>query len=387
MTAATHSLDLNQASTRRDVLRTGCGCAAMMAKALTAAAAAPRLFDGCLITSEGYQQYRTQGEAVYPLTEGLIARNRYWHTSGDPAVDRDLDRALGVVADLFVVNPAFGFYDPSKLDNPAGFEREGMNAFASGENTDITGTRGTVAFGWDLFRQEFYQHDSTGLTVMAIAAHEFGHILQMNRGHLPAIRIGYPLKSEINADFLSGYFLGVRKRRIPSLRFYNAGDMFVRFGRGNDGNPTRTHGTAQERLDAAEAGFRVAYVENKSLDDAVRAGLEYIGFYILRRSIIVGAPNRQGVDFMAKWSVATALLISAVFLCSNLASAQQQGCRFLLDNCEPQSKPQPPQLPPAPAPPTRTETRDPCYPIFLLPSLLPRGDIGGRSGAARKVQN
>jgi hypothetical protein len=238
----------------------------------TRTAAAPaRLFDGCLLTSEGYKQYRSLGEGLYPIAESLIARNRHTHTTGDPAIDRDLDRALGVIADSFGVNPAFGFYDPAKLQNPVGIETNGMNAFASPENTDIAGTRGTVGFGRDLFLREFYQFDNSGMTLMAIIAHEFAHILQQDRGHIPTIRVGYPLKSETNADFLAGYFLGARKRRIPSLRFQKAGELFVRLGGGD-------HGTSQQRLDAAEAGFRVAYVENKSLDDAVQVGLRYIGF-------------------------------------------------------------------------------------------------------------
>jgi hypothetical protein len=81
----------------------------------------------------------------------------------------------------------------------------------------------------------------------------------------------YPLKSEINADFLAGYFLGKRKERLPSLQLHKAGELFQRIGGGD-------HGTPQQRLDAAEVGFRMAYVEKKSLNDAIQAGLEYVGF-------------------------------------------------------------------------------------------------------------
>jgi predicted metalloprotease len=112
--------------------------------------------------------------------------------------------------------------------------------------------------------------------VMTIVAHEFGHILQMKRGFISQIRNGIPLKSEINADFLSGYFLGTRKLRNSNIRFEKAGELLVRMGRANEGNPTRTHGNSRERLDAAEAGFRVAYLERKSIDEAVAASLEYV---------------------------------------------------------------------------------------------------------------
>ena len=88
---------------------------------------------------------------------------------------------------------------------------------------------------------------------------------------------GHPRKGEINADFLSGYYLGTRKKAIKSLRFQKAGEMLIRFGRRNKGNPMRSHGDEQERLDAAEAGFRAAFVQNRTFDQAVRAGLEYVG--------------------------------------------------------------------------------------------------------------
>ena len=129
-----------------------------------------------------------------------------------------------------------------------------------------------------MFHREFYEYNRTGFTIMAIVAHEFGHVFQMDRGYIDSIRVGRPLKSEINADFLAGYFLGMRKRQIPSLRFENAGKLFIRLGSPVNDDSERTHGNAQERLDAAEAGFRTAYLENKSLNDAVRAGLEYVRF-------------------------------------------------------------------------------------------------------------
>jgi hypothetical protein len=265
-------------ATRRDVLNACAVCAGLAtgAAAEPVLAAAPRLFQGCLLTSEGYRQYRSQSESVYSIADSLMARNRYWHTTGDANIDHDLDRALQIAAEVLSVTPAFGFYDPTKLQNPTGVEHYGMNAFASPENTEIRGTKGTVGFGWELFHQEFYQYDNSGITVMAIVAHEFGHILQQDRGLIASLKGGTPLKCEIHADFLAGYFLGMRKRELPYLQFKRAGELFLRLGKSENGHPNRDHGDAQERLNAAEAGFRVAYVEKRALDDAVRAGLEYV---------------------------------------------------------------------------------------------------------------
>jgi hypothetical protein len=50
----------------------------------------------------------------------------------------------------------------------------------------------------------------------------------------------------------------------------------MRMGRLAEGDPNRTHGNVKERLDAAEAGFRAAFVQNMDLDAAVAAGLEYV---------------------------------------------------------------------------------------------------------------
>ena len=233
-------------------------------------------FDGCLISPVAYRE-ATNSWTMSTVADGLFSRNRHMRTTGDSSLDHDLDRALTVIADLFKVNPAFGFYDPSQLKwGQDDAERFVMNAWASPECTDIPGTWGTVAFGSDLFHSEFFEHDSSGTTIVAIVAHEFGHIWQQRSGNMPALRTGYPRKCEINADFLSGYFLGTRKAADPSRKFERAGDLFIRLGKFEDGNPTRTHGDSTERINAAEAGFRVAYVEKRDLDYALKAGLEYV---------------------------------------------------------------------------------------------------------------
>jgi hypothetical protein len=257
--------------TRRSFIGSCAACSAFAAPA----SSAEHYFDGCLLNAAGFKQFRATND-VFRLSDGLFARSRHFRTTGDSLLDKDMDRALGVVADLFVVMPAFGFYDPAKFAGTDAFEADGLNAFATNENTEIPGTRGTVGFGWDLLRREFYEFDKTGVTVMAVVAHEFAHVLQYDRGLMPILRVGAPRKSEIHADYLAGYFLGVRRRALPQLRFKSAGDLFIRLGRNQNGVPNRSHGDSKERLDAAEAGFRVAAVEQRELDYAVKAGLEYV---------------------------------------------------------------------------------------------------------------
>lgn len=261
---------------RRAVLGSGCAVCASLAFPRKGEAV-QNYFDGCFITPPGYEKFRIQNDGVYSVSDGLMAKSRHFRTTGDANVDRDLDRAIGIVADLFKVTPAFGFYNPDDYKGTGEAESWRMNAWATTEDTDIAGTRGTIGFGWDLFRTEFFDYDRSGSTIIAIVAHEFGHILQGQRGFLSRLRTGAPRKSEINADFLAGYYLGTRKRANPSLSFKKAGELFIRLGRMEDGDDNRTHGNSKERIDAAERGFRIAYVDNKDLDHALEAGLEYVG--------------------------------------------------------------------------------------------------------------
>jgi hypothetical protein len=236
-----------------------------------------RVYDGCLISPAVVTRNRAEHAGFSSLSNGLFGRTRHFRSTGNAALDADLDRALQIVAGLFEVRPAFGFYDPADAKYGADdAERNLMNAWASGERTDIAGTWGTVAFGWDLFQNEF-RHDPTGVSIITIAAHEFAHVWQYRSGSILRLHTGFPRKAEINADYLAGYYLGSRKLKISNLSFKPAGELLQRLGRSAEGNPQRTHGTAKERLEAAEAGFRAAFVDRKSMSYAFSAGLEYVG--------------------------------------------------------------------------------------------------------------
>ena len=206
----------------------------------------------------------------------LYARDRHLRTTNDPYIDHDLDRAMMLVADLMKVRPAFGFYEPRGIYSGTDRETWRLNAWASPRNTNIPGTRGTVCFATDLFKQEFYEFDRTGTTVITIIAHEFVHILQSNRGYFEKLMTGNPHKREINADYLAGYFLGTRKSQNPRLSFEKAGEFFIRWGATENGKAIRTHGNSKERLDAAETGFRLAYQHQKTFEEAWAGGLEYV---------------------------------------------------------------------------------------------------------------
>jgi hypothetical protein len=263
---------MSVAFSKRDLLAAG-GCATCAV--LLGGATDPPHFYGCFISPAEYQKTRTQAQTMGSVVNGLFARDRYMHTTGDQEMDRKLDRAMVVVGNLFGVKPAFGFYDPAKYRDARDADSRIMNAWATPENTDIPGTKGTVSFGIDLFRRELNEYDNTGSTIMAIVAHEFAHILQGYRNWLDGMRVGNPSKAEIHADFMSGYFLGTRKRQYPGLPFRKAGELFIRLG---NNAPDRTHGNSMERLAAAEAGFGAAYREKKSFEEGIAESLHYVRY-------------------------------------------------------------------------------------------------------------
>jgi len=201
---------------------------------------------------------------------------RVSQSTGNVDIDRQLDRAIKIAAQILEVNPAFTFYDPDRFLGEN--ETWGMNAFAKPVNI-FPGTRGLVGFGLARFRTELFGYDQTGTTVMCIVAHEFGHVVQADLGYLAQIvDRGAPKWHEINADFLAGYYLGVRKIAVPQLQFEKAEEVFSRLGKANAGNPNRTHGDSEERVKAARGGYAAGYIDRLSLPDAVRRGWQYIGY-------------------------------------------------------------------------------------------------------------
>jgi hypothetical protein len=179
------------------------------------------------------------------LTLGAI-RDQLISTTGDENLDRSLGRALVRLSSIFGERPGFGFID----------DRDGPNAYASPE-TKVPGTWGTVLYGQTLFQDLIRRNSDKGMAVLAVAAHEFGHVAQFRSRVDETLMQGQSTVKlvELHADFLSGYFLGLRKRDDSSVSVWAAGKTFYEIGdyQYNDRNH---HGTPDERVTAAEEGFK-----------------------------------------------------------------------------------------------------------------------------------
>jgi len=188
-------------------------------------------------------------------------------SSGDAATDHFLGVALRRLALTFDVRPGFGFYD----------DRRAPNAFATARSV-FPDSNGTILMGQFLFSHFIRESNDDGMTIIAICAHEFGHIYQLAKDYYD------PLKAldvtdrpiELHADFLAGYFLAQRKKNHSDLELRQIGEAFYKMG-DTDFNSPKHHGTSDERIAAIEAGYQFGRGSSVDIEAAAKAGFETIG--------------------------------------------------------------------------------------------------------------
>lgn len=185
--------------------------------------------------------------------------------TGSQERDKMLGRALVRMSQTFGERPTFAFYDDS--DSP--------NAYADDVvESDVPGTWGIVRFGHQLHADLTQKHEDSGIAVLSVLAHEFGHVAQYHRGVMSAL-VGRTVKrAELHADLLSGYYLGLRKiansalkLRSAGIHLYSIGDLAY--------NDRQHHGTAEERVEASEYGFSLAH-EGRDLDYVFKRGTQWV---------------------------------------------------------------------------------------------------------------
>jgi hypothetical protein len=184
-----------------------------------------------------------------------------------------LDNALQKLARVFALAPGFWLIDDSEAPNALALPPEA----AASAKLYTPGTPGTVLLGRTLFSNALTL-DASGIAVIQICAHEFGHIAQFNsRSYLKILDDQPTVKRvELDADYLSGYYLGVLKKVHPEASFFNTGVQVFQSGDTLYTNPTH-HGTPDERIAAAETGFRLSCCEKMvSFQTAFDEGVRYV---------------------------------------------------------------------------------------------------------------
>jgi hypothetical protein len=186
-------------------------------------------------------------------------------TSGNRNLDFALAQTLAMLAETFNVLPGFGYFD----------DYDGMNAYATAERI-LSRSDGTVLFGTRLLRSLLAQGQHPEAAVAMVAGHEFGHIVQYQRDLARTLQ-GWDAtvrRIELHADFLAGYFAGIRKIQRPSFPavvFATTAQQLGDYDGGSD-----HHGTPAERAAAIVRGFLTAFRERRAFAEAVSIGVSYV---------------------------------------------------------------------------------------------------------------
>lgn len=222
-----------------------------------AAAADDSRFTGCWIPRKKVSGYfaRSSGAMLFGDGTGSLQQR-----SNIPGLDYALAQSLGMIARAFDVHPAFAFY-------PDGRGQE--NARATPERL-LENADGTVLFGLDLLQELLARPDHGDASVVAVCAHEFGHIVSYKNGDIEQLAPdpNQPFRAEQYADFMSGYFAGRRKLERPDFPAVVFATTCRSFGGGN-------HGTGEQRGEAVQEGFLTAYRDHSDIKAGAAAALRF----------------------------------------------------------------------------------------------------------------
>lgn len=231
--------------TRREFLKTGAAVVAATGTALAGGTAFsnPPLPSYCSLS--GYPLHNIHTMA----------------SSGNRNLDRALIAELRRIISIIPVDPGFRYI----TDNPP-------NAFATVESM-VRGTRGTVLLGVNLVREEIESSNYGGVAVAGICAHECAHIYQFFSGYARQLSGNTAKFVELHADFLAGYYMGVRRQFAIDRIAVFARSLFYK-GDYNYNNPHH-HGTPEARFEALRGGYEVGS-NGVAFETAAAAGADFV---------------------------------------------------------------------------------------------------------------
>jgi hypothetical protein len=217
---------------------------------------------GCVLDPDEAEPFLATASGVQLFVTG---KEQVIASTGNREFDYALAQTLSRLTDTFNVLPGFTYYD----------DYDGENAYATSVRR-LQRADGTVLFGKRYFLSQISQPEHPEVAVAATCAHEFAHILQYKRG-LTRLDAGQRTvkRSELHADFLSGFFAGKRKLEKPD---YPAA-VFAADAHASGDDDVRSkdhHGTPDERAAAVVRGFETAYRERRNLGEAIQVGINYV---------------------------------------------------------------------------------------------------------------
>ena len=214
---------------------------------------------GCCLTG-------TQAARIVARSSGGISNAKEAITviphSDDPDLNSALVHGLARISDTFAVLPRFGFYDDSDQHNACAIKSDTAD-----------GSDGTVLFGLNLLGELLALKEGRDFAIMAVCAHEFGHIVSYKTDIYAALcpDPDHPFRSEQFADFMSGYFAGSRRAVNPGYEAVKFATTLYGFG----GQFRGSHGTFEERGQAVQSGYDTAYKDKLKLSAAISKGFQF----------------------------------------------------------------------------------------------------------------
>lgn len=218
---------------------------------------------GCMLPPHASQQYLDKSSTPRLYITGdepMIS------SSGDAGFDYALAQTLAKISATFSVLPGFAYYE----------DVDAKNAYATSvarqNNAD-----GTVLFGQRMLKELLKRTQSPDVGVAAVCAHEFGHIVQYKLGlnKIVGVNDSNVRRLELQADFLAGYFAGVRKRERSDFPAEVFAETQHSFGDTLFGDSSH-HGTPQERGNAIVEGFKSAFTSRVAFSEAVDRSTKYV---------------------------------------------------------------------------------------------------------------
>lgn len=217
---------------------------------------------GCLLSADAAGPLLGAPNTLHAGVEDGKVMPRF----GNRELDYALAQTLGMLVDTFKVFPKFAFLGNFEI----------LNAYAT-PGSFFSQTDGTVLFGMGLLNALFSWDNHPEIAVATICAHEFGHIVQFKNGLINRLQGSASTMQpvELHADFLAGYFAGIRKLARPSFPALVFATTQFRFGDYDFGSPEH-HGTPDQRAAAIVRGFQAAYREGLAFSDAIKIGIGYV---------------------------------------------------------------------------------------------------------------
>jgi hypothetical protein len=203
-----------------------------------------------------------------PIVSYMTGNEPIIPKSGNANFDRALAISLSRMTKIFGVLPGFGYYHEEDGD--------GMNAYAT-PKVRMSRDDGTVLVGTKLLFALLAKPEAPDAAIMAVCSHEYGHIVQNKLGIRDKLLSGQPTvkRLELHADFIAGYFAG--RRKSENENFAAAVFAKTQYSFGDTSSGRGHHGTPDERAAAVVAGYEAARTKRLNFDDAVAAGIGYVG--------------------------------------------------------------------------------------------------------------